>query len=86
MLLFASFYFGFVIAYDPYWGPALTFKDTSITFGLIGYAFVSALLPLWLILAPRDYLASVLKIVVVVALALRLVLLIPELEMPVLVL
>ncbi|MGU0042610.1 carbon starvation CstA family protein [Escherichia coli] len=30
-------------------GPALTFKDTTITFALIGYAFVSALLPVWLI-------------------------------------
>ncbi|MGU0161590.1 carbon starvation CstA family protein [Escherichia coli] len=48
-------------SHDPYWGPALTFKDTTITFALIGYAFVSALLPVWLILAPRDYLATFLK-------------------------
>ncbi len=33
-------YFGGVIAHDPYWGPTLTFKDTTITFALIGYAFV----------------------------------------------
>lgn len=51
VLLVASIYFGGVIAHDPYWGPALTFKDTTITFALIGYAFVSALLPVWLILA-----------------------------------
>ncbi len=44
VLLVASIYFGGVIAHDPYWGPALTFKDTTITFALIGYAFVSALL------------------------------------------
>ncbi|MFP1452768.1 carbon starvation CstA family protein [Escherichia coli] len=50
-----------MIAHDPYWGPALTFKDTTITFALIGYAFVSALLPVWLILAPRDYLATFLE-------------------------
>lgn len=55
VLLVASIYFGGVIAHDPYWGPALTFKDTTITFALIGYAFISALLPVWLILAPRDY-------------------------------
>ena len=41
VLLVASIYFGGVIAHDPYWGPALTFKDTTITFALIGYAFVS---------------------------------------------
>ena len=68
VLLVASIYFGGVIAHDPYWGPALTFKDTTITFALIGYAFVSALLPVWLILAPRDYLATFLKIGVIVGL------------------
>ncbi|STQ14414.1 carbon starvation protein CstA [Enterobacter cloacae] len=66
VLLVASIYFGGVIAHDPYWGPALTFKDTTITFALIGYAFISALLPVWLILAPRDYLATFLKIGVIV--------------------
>jgi carbon starvation protein CstA len=55
VLLVASIWFGGIIAHDPYWGPALTFKDTTITFTLIGYAFISALLPVWLILAPRDY-------------------------------
>ena len=53
----------------------LTFKDTTITFALIGYAFVSALLPVWLILAPRDYLATFLKICVIVGLALGIVVL-----------
>lgn len=75
VLLVASIYFGGVIAHDPYWGPALTFKDTTITFALIGYAFVSALLPVWLILAPRDYLATFLKIGVIVGLALGIVVL-----------
>ena len=82
VLLVASIYFGGVIAHDPYWGPALTFKDTTITFALIGYAFVSALLPVWLILAPRDYLATFLKIGVIVGLALGIVVLNPELKMP----
>ena len=71
VLLVASIYFGGVIAHDPYWGPALTFKDTTITFALIGYAFISALLPVWLILAPRDYLATFLKIGVIVGLERR---------------
>ena len=82
VLLVASIYFGGVIAHDPYWGPALTFKDTTITFALIGYAFVSALLPVWLILAPRDYLATFLKIGVIVGLALGIVILNPDLKMP----
>lgn len=82
ILLVASIWFGGVIAHDPYWGPALTFKDTTITFTLIGYAFVSALLPVWLILAPRDYLATFLKIGVIIGLALGIIILNPDLKMP----
>ncbi|MFI8415043.1 carbon starvation CstA family protein [Serratia sp. NPDC078593] len=82
VLLVASIWFGGVIAHDPYWGPALTFKDTTITYTLIGYAFISALLPVWLILAPRDYLATFLKIGVIVGLAVGIVIINPELKMP----
>ncbi|GAA0504149.1 pyruvate/proton symporter BtsT [Tatumella terrea] len=82
VLLLLSIWFGGVIAHDPYWGPALTFKDTTITFTLIGYAFVSALLPVWLILAPRDYLATFLKIGVIVGLAAGIMILNPDLKMP----
>ncbi|MBX9447069.1 carbon starvation CstA family protein [Dickeya chrysanthemi] len=82
VLLLLSIWFGGVIAHDPYWGPALTFKDTTITFALIGYAFISALLPVWLILAPRDYLATFLKIGVIVGLAIGIVIINPELKMP----
>lgn len=82
ILLIAAIWFGDVIAHDPYWGPALTFKDTTITYVLIGYAFVSALLPVWLILAPRDYLATFLKIGVIVGLAIGIVILNPDLKIP----
>ncbi|SFN58739.1 carbon starvation CstA family protein [Xenorhabdus japonica] len=82
LMLIAAIWFGGVVAADPYWGPALTFKDTTITYALIGYAFISALLPVWLILAPRDYLATFLKIGVIVGLAIGIVILNPELKMP----
>ncbi|MCA6940706.1 carbon starvation protein A [Pectobacterium polaris] len=82
VLLVLAIWFGGVVAHDPYWGPALTFKDTTITYTLIGYAFVSALLPVWLILAPRDYLATFLKIGVIVGLAIGIVILNPDLKMP----
>ena len=82
VLLLAAIWFGGVIAHDPYWGPALTFKDTTITYTLIGYAFVSALLPVWLILAPRDYLATFLKIGVIVGLAIGILIIGPDLKMP----
>ncbi|MCO6551594.1 MAG: carbon starvation protein A [Gilliamella sp.] len=82
VLLVLSIWFGGVIAHDPYWGPALTFKATTITYVLVGYALVSAMLPVWLILAPRDYLATFLKIGVIVGLAIGIVILNPDLKMP----
>jgi carbon starvation protein CstA len=82
VLLLLAIWFGGIIAHDPYWGPALTFKDTTITYALIGYAFISAQLPVWLILAPRDYLATFLKIGVIVGLAIGIVIINPELKMP----
>uniref|UniRef100_UPI0027D24CE9 carbon starvation CstA family protein n=1 Tax=Escherichia coli TaxID=562 RepID=UPI0027D24CE9 len=78
VLLVAAIWFAGVVAHDPYWGPALTFKDTTITFTLIGYAFVSALLPVWLTLAPRAYLATFLKNGVIVGPATGIVTLTPE--------
>lgn len=82
VLLILSIWFGGVIAHDAYWGPALTFKATTITYALVGYALVSAMLPVWLILAPRDYLATFLKIGVIVGLAIGIVILNPDLKMP----
>ncbi|WP_392565926.1 carbon starvation CstA family protein [Utexia brackfieldae] len=82
VLLVLAIWFGGVIAHDAYWGPALTFQATTITYVLIGYSIISAMLPVWLILAPRDYLATFLKIGVIVGLAIGIVILNPILKMP----
>ena len=49
---------------------------------LIGYGFVASVLPVWLLLAPRDYLSTFLKIGTIVALALGIALVAPDLKMP----
>lgn len=82
ILLVLAIWFGGVIAHNEEWAKILTFKDTTITFILIGYSLVSAMLPVWLILAPRDYLATFLKIGVIVGLAIGIVILMPDLQMP----
>lgn len=82
VLLIMAIWFGGVIAHDTYWGSALTFRATTLTYILIGYSLLSTLLPVWLILAPRDYLATFLKIGVIVGLAIGIVLFNPELKMP----
>ncbi|UJB20572.1 MULTISPECIES: carbon starvation CstA family protein [Lysobacter] len=82
ILLLAAIWYGGVIAADPVWGPRFTFTGTQITWMLIGYGFVAAVLPVWLVLAPRDYLSTFLKIGTIIALAIGIVIVMPDLRMP----
>ncbi|MBB1517960.1 carbon starvation CstA family protein [Aquipseudomonas guryensis] len=81
-LLLGSIWLGGVISQDPYWAAAFTFTGEQITLMLVGYGFVAAVLPVWLILAPRDYLSTFLKIGTIVALAIGILILAPDLKMP----
>ncbi|MDR6840027.1 carbon starvation CstA family protein [Pseudoxanthomonas sacheonensis] len=81
-LLLFSIWLGGKVGAHPTWGPAFTFTGTQITWMLIGYGFVAAVLPVWLILAPRDYLSTFLKIGTIIALAIGIVIVMPELKMP----
>ncbi|WP_252272624.1 carbon starvation CstA family protein [Pseudomonas subflava] len=82
VLLLASIWVGGLVAADPVWGPAFTFTGVQITWMLVGYGFVAAVLPVWLILAPRDYLSTFLKIGTIIALAIGILVVMPELKMP----
>ncbi|WPN45261.1 MULTISPECIES: carbon starvation CstA family protein [unclassified Pseudomonas] len=82
LLLLGSIWLGGQIAADPVWAKAFTFTGLQITWMLIGYGFVAAVLPVWLILAPRDYLSTFLKIGTIVALAIGILVTMPELKMP----
>ncbi len=81
-LLLFSIWLGGKVGAHPTWGPAFTFTGTQITWMLVGYGFVAAVLPVWLILAPRDYLSTFLKIGTIIALAIGIVIVMPELKMP----
>lgn len=67
---------------SPTWGPMFDFTGTQLTWMLIGYGFVASVIPVWLLLAPRDYLSTFLKIGTIVALAIGIVIVAPELRMP----
>ncbi|MBI6854526.1 carbon starvation protein A [Pseudomonas cichorii] len=82
VLLLLSIWVGGSVAADPVWGPMFTFTGVQITWMLVGYGFVAAMLPVWLLLAPRDYLSTFLKIGTIVALAIGILILAPELKMP----
>ncbi len=62
--------------------PLFMFTGTELTWMLIGYGFIASVLPVWLLLAPRDYLSTFLKIGTIVALALGIVIVAPTLQMP----
>ena len=82
LLLMAAIVVGGWVAADPIWGPMFTFDGTELTWMLIGYGFVASVLPVWLLLAPRDYLSTFLKIGTIVGLALGIFIVAPQLQMP----
>jgi len=53
-----------------------------LAYAIIGYGFAAAVLPVWLLLAPRDYLSTFMKLGTVILLALAIVWLRPEIKMP----
>lgn len=82
VLMMLAIVYGGHIAADPYWGPFFTLTGTQLTWCLIVYGFIASVLPVWLLLAPRDYLSTFLKIGVIAGLAIGIMVALPELKMP----
>jgi carbon starvation protein len=82
VLLMASIIYGGDIAASETWGPLFTFDGKQLTWLLIGYGFIASVLPVWLLLAPRDYLSTFLKIGTIVGLAIGIAIVAPTLQMP----
>lgn len=80
-LIFAIISGGWVAA-SPTWAPYFDFTGVQLTWMLVGYGFVAAVLPVWLLLAPRDYLSTFLKIGTIVGLAVGILIMRPTLTMP----
>ncbi len=78
----AAIIFGQNVAEDPALAAMFTFTGTQLCWMLIAYGFVASILPVWLLLAPRDYLSTFLKIGTIVGLALGILVLAPHLQMP----
>ena len=79
--LLAAIVYGQSIAASPVWGPVFTFTPVQLCWILIGYGAVASVLPVWLLLAPRDYLSTFLKIGAIAALAIGIVIMAPPLKM-----
>lgn len=79
-LLVLSVVGGNWVADSPTWAAAFTLTPTTLSWLLIGYGFVASVLPVWLLLAPRDYLSSFMKVGVISLMAVSIVVALPVMK------
>ncbi|HJP60081.1 MAG TPA: carbon starvation CstA family protein [Gemmatimonadaceae bacterium] len=82
VLLLLSLFAGRWVAQNPALAPTFTLTARTLALLVMAYSFFASVLPVWLLLAPRDYLSAFVKIGVVMALALGIVIVLPPLQMP----
>lgn len=82
VLLILSLYAGRWAAEHPVLGPMFTLDGVTLAFSVMIYGFAASVMPVWLLLAPRDYLSAFVKIGVVVALAVGIIVVLPPVQMP----
>ena len=81
-LLIGALIAGGSVASHPALAAAFTQSGTSIAWMLIAYGFIASVLPVWMLLCPRDYLSTFLKITTVLVLAVAILIILPPLRMP----
>lgn len=82
VLLLLSLWAGQYVAADPTLSKMFTFKADQLAIMMAIYGFIASILPVWLLLAPRDYLSSFLKIGTIFLLAFGILFVLPDLKMP----
>ncbi|CCQ93752.1 conserved hypothetical protein; putative inner membrane protein [[Clostridium] ultunense Esp] len=82
VLLMISLWAGQYVAADPAIAKFFTFDAPTLAILIAVYGFIASILPVWLLLAPRDYLSSFLKIGTILLLAIGILIVLPELRMP----
>lgn len=81
-LIFAAVFYGPHIAANPEIAKYFTYGLKEVEIMLAVYGFFAAALPVWLLLAPRDYLSTYMKIGTIAALALGIIIVMPVIQMP----
>ena len=82
ILLALVLYLGPYIAASPILAPLLAFSKDNLAVSIPIYGFAASVLPVWLLLCPRDYLSTYLKLGTISALALGIFFVHPEMNMP----
>ena len=81
-LLLLAVWGGKLVYENPHWSQVFGLKDISLAWIIIGYGVISSSLPVWLMLAPRDYLSTFMKLGTILLLALGILFTLPHLQMP----
>jgi carbon starvation protein len=81
-LLLLAVWGGKLVYENPHWSQFFGLHDITIAWIIIGYGVISSSLPVWLLLAPRDYLSTFMKLGTIFALAFGILLVLPNLQMP----
>src|SRR5260370_4907062 len=82
VLLLASLIYGKTVSEDPQLAALFDYRGETLALIIIGYGFVASVLRVWLLLAPRDYLSTFLKIGTMALLAIGILFVQPDLKMP----
>jgi carbon starvation protein len=82
VLIMASIFGGQAVSESATWAPWFTFSAIAIATGLVIYGFMASALPVWLLLAPRGYLSTFVKLGVVLLLGLGVLTVHPTLQLP----
>jgi carbon starvation protein len=82
VLLMAAVVGGQAVSQSPTWGPAFTWSGTELAWAVMVYGVVASVLPVWLLLAPRDYLSAFMKVGTILLLGTAIVFVMPPLKMP----
>src|SRR5437868_7955486 len=82
ILVLASIFGGQWVAESPALAAVFTLSAVALAFAIIVYGFLASALPVWLLLAPRDYLSTFVKLGVIFLLALGIVFVRPQLQLP----
>ena len=68
------------VSQSPTWGPAFTWSGTSLSWAVMVYGFIASVLPVWLLLAPRDYLSAFMKVGTIMILGIAIMFVMPPLQ------
>src|SRR5207247_9562430 len=82
VLVMASVFAGQAVGQSASLAPVFTLSAMALAIGIILYGFLASALPVWLLLAPRDYLSTVFKLGVVLMLGIGIPFVRPQLQLP----